>query len=235
MQDAGIAQITYFSDVLCVWAYTAEIKIAQLREHFGDRVVLTHRFLRVFGDTASRLESDWGAKGGQAAYADRVRGIAKRFGHAAVHPDVWRGEVPVSSEPAHLFCKAVQLLEARGSISAERHTQWEGRSQAEEFAWRCRLAFFRDRVDIGRRQALMSIAEELGLPLAELEGEIASGRAYAARAGDLDAKERFAIEGSPTVLLNQGRQKLYGNVGYRIIEANVQEILASPEGRASWC
>ncbi len=33
----------------------------------------------------------------------------------------------------------------------------------------------------------------------------------------------------------QGRQKLYGNLGYRIIEANVQEILSRPEHQASWC
>jgi len=36
-------------------------------------------------------------------------------------------------------------------------------------------------------------------------------------------------------LLNEGRQKLYGNVGYRIIEANVQEILHQPGNQASWC
>jgi hypothetical protein len=29
--------------------------------------------------------------------------------------------------------------------------------------------------------------------------------------------------------------KLYGNVGYRIIEANIQELLADGGDRASWC
>jgi hypothetical protein len=29
------------------------------------------------------------------------------------------------------------------------------------------------------------------------------------------------------------RQKLYGNVGYRIVEANIQELLADPGERAS--
>jgi hypothetical protein len=38
------------------------------------------------------------------------------------------------------------------------------------------------------------------------------------------------------MILNQGRQKLFGNVGYRIIEANIQELLreANPD-QASWC
>jgi hypothetical protein len=44
------------------------------------------------------------------------------------------------------------------------------------------------------------------------------------------------IEGSPSLVLNEGRQKLYGNVGFRVIEANVQGLLhaAGPED-ASWC
>ena len=41
---------------------------------------------------------------------------------------------------------------------------------------------------------------------------------------------------SPTFILNEGRQKLYGNVGYRVIEANLQELLKSPDAsQASWC
>jgi hypothetical protein len=36
-------------------------------------------------------------------------------------------------------------------------------------------------------------------------------------------------------MLGEGRQKLYGNVGYRILEANIQEVLADPSERASWC
>jgi len=33
-----------------------------------------------------------------------------------------------------------------------------------------------------------------------------------------------------------GHQLLYGNVGYRLIEANVRELLHNPEaGEASWC
>jgi hypothetical protein len=32
-----------------------------------------------------------------------------------------------------------------------------------------------------------------------------------------------------------GRQKLFGNVGYRLLEANVQELLRAPKDEASWC
>ena len=37
------------------------------------------------------------------------------------------------------------------------------------------------------------------------------------------------------VLINEGRQKLYGNVGYRVIEANIEELLTDNTDRASWC
>ena len=44
------------------------------------------------------------------------------------------------------------------------------------------------------------------------------------------------IEGSPTFVLNEGRQKLYGNVGFRIVEANIAEMLRQPDpDQASWC
>ena len=52
---------------------------------------------------------------------------------------------------------------------------------------------------------------------------------------DIELRDEYRVEGSPTYVLNQGRQKLYGNLGYRIIEANVQEILSRPEHQASWC
>ncbi len=37
-------------------------------------------------------------------------------------------------------------------------------------------------------------------------------------------------------MLNQGHQKLYGNLGYRVIEANIRELLREPgAGEMSWC
>ncbi|TPV95892.1 MAG: disulfide bond formation protein DsbA, partial [Myxococcales bacterium FL481] len=34
---------------------------------------------------------------------------------------------------------------------------------------------------------------------------------------------------------NEGRQRLNGNVGFRIIEANVRELLRHTETEHSWC
>lgn len=44
------------------------------------------------------------------------------------------------------------------------------------------------------------------------------------------------VQGSPKFVLNEGRQKLNGNVGYAVIEANINELLRSPiAGAANWC
>ena len=52
---------------------------------------------------------------------------------------------------------------------------------------------------------------------------------------DIELRDENKIEGSPTYYLNQGRQKLYGNVGYRVVSANLRELLEQPEHQASWC
>ena len=79
------------------------------------------------------------------------------------------------------------------------------------------------------------IAGELGFPMGRLRTEMDDGRAFAALFADAELQKQHLIQGSPTFLLNEGRQKLYGNVGYRIIRANLEELLEGPEGLASWC
>ncbi len=44
--------IDYFSDVLCIWAYGAQIRIDQLKEEFGERIELRYRFIPLFGATS---------------------------------------------------------------------------------------------------------------------------------------------------------------------------------------
>jgi len=101
-------------------------------------------------------------------------------------------------------------------------------------AWQCRLAFFRDGQDIGQWSALMAVAQSLNLD-SLIQLAVDDGSAYAALWRDQELKEKYKIEGSPTYYLNQGRQKLFGNVGYNILDANVQELLQNTTGDASWC
>jgi len=52
---------------------------------------------------------------------------------------------------------------------------------------------------------------------------------------DQQLKEKYRVVGSPTLVFNEGRQIIYGNVGYRVIEANINELLNECSTLASWC
>lgn len=227
--------VAYFSDVLCVWAYAAQIKLDELRRQFGDQIHLEYRFLHLFGDVAARIETDWGDKGGATGYSRHVQQMAVRFDHIDIHPEIWTRNTPPTSMSCHLFLKAIQLLEKQEEISATPEERFGGKSVFEQAVWRCRLGFFRDLQDIADWKTQETIASDLNLRLAAIRRQIDSGAAHAALCADLDAKDRQLVEGSPTFVLNEGRQKLYGNVGYRILEASIAELLVDPGEQASWC
>jgi predicted DsbA family dithiol-disulfide isomerase len=69
----------------------------------------------------------------------------------------------------------------------------------------------------------------------EIEAKLSSGEALAEVCRDIELRDQLSIEGSPTYYLNQGRQKLYGNVGYRVVSANLRELIEQPGHQASWC
>lgn len=162
--------------------------------------------------------------------------MGKDWDHVSLHPDVWLRDVPASSTSAHVVLKAIQLLQERGQVPATAEPAFAGRTRFEEAIWRVRCAFFQHAQNIAHWDVLSRVAEGLELPLPAIRRLIDNGEAYAALHLDAEAKERYQIPGSPTFILNEGRQRLYGNVGYRIIEANVRELLQDPHyGEATWC
>lgn len=235
MSPEPAVSISYFSDILCVWAYFAEIKLDQIRRDFGPQVQLRHHFIPVFADVQGKIEGSWKERGGMEGYSRHVHQLAERFPHAGIHPEVWKSPVPASSASCHLLLKAAQLLESAGEISPEPLQEHGGKTRVEELTWRLRSAFFRDARDVCSTEIQVEIAEELGLPMARLRSEMDDGRAFAALFADAELQKKHLIQGSPTFLLNEGRQKLYGNVGYRVIRANLEELLENPEDLASWC
>ena len=227
--------VSYFSDILCVWAYVAQIRLDELRKKHRRDIEVTHHFIPLFGNTEHRIGDGWSARGGFEGYAAHVVEVCEEFPHVALGPDAWTVVRPTSSAPSHQFLKALQLLEADGEVPGEPVDEFGGRSLVEETAWRVRLAFFRDGRDVSRFGELWEIAAELELPAMAMKEQFDSGRALAAASRDAELQIEHRIDGSPTYLLNQGRQKLYGNVGYKIIEANVEEVLRRPAEAASWC
>lgn len=221
MSDATPVTISYFSDVLCVWAYLAQARLDEVRRRFGDQVEIEERFCSVFADSQEKIGRGWAERGGYEGFNRHLREIDGRFDHIEVHPEVWLEVRPASSLGVHLFLKAAQLAAPEFS---------------NRLGWQLRRAFFEHCRDIAARPVQREVADELGVPLAGIEEAIQSGVAFAALGADLADQQRLGVAGSPTYVLNAGRQKLYGNVGYRIIDANVQELLRRQNAdEASWC
>ena len=234
-EPARKVRVSYFSDVLCVWAYVGEIRVRELQKNRGEHLEMIYRFIQVFGHVHDKIERIWGGKGGAEAFRDRMLKLNRQFPHVEIHPEIWTRNVPTSSAPAHTFIKAVELACSSGDWPGGGHERFEGRTCVEEAAWRVRLAFWRDLRDVSRQEVLLSIAADMELPTAAIRARLEDGSAAAELCLDQSRKELHGIEGSPTYVLNKGRQKLYGNVGYGIIEANVDELLKDSSRRQSWC
>lgn len=218
--------ITHYSDVLCVWAYIAQIRVDQLRQHFGDKIAIVSRFVPVFGDTPKKIGEGFRERGGWEAYAAHVASVVAKFDHVSLGSDAWNRVRPQSSLVPHAMLRAVHLLEREEIVPV---------GELDRLAWQLRLSFFRDGRDIGRMPVVLEIASELGLPVDALRARLDDGSAWAALHADHEAVKEEGVRGSPTFVLNERRQILYGNVGYRILEANVLELLRDASDQASWC
>ncbi len=228
--------ISHYSDVLCVWAYVAQIRLDELMVQFGDKVKVNHIFIPLFGSTEKRIGDGWKDRGGFNGFSDHVVEVCEAFPHIDINPDVWKSCRPLTSASTHCFIKAVQLLEENAVIGDEAIEAFKGKTLVEEFVWRIRLAFFVNAEDISSYEVMSRIAQGLNINLSAVDEKLKSGEAIAALCRDAELKELHKIEGSPTYYLNGGRQKLYGNVGYKILEANVLELLQNKGGEvASWC
>ena len=219
-------RVVHSSDVLCVWAYVGQVRMDRLSQEFPSEVAVEYRYVSVFGNAREKLEERWRDKGGLAAYAEHVGSVVAKFDHVRLSPEAWTRVAPTSSMPAHLLLCAIRLLERAGLAAAGAQTAT---------AWQVREAFFRDGRDVSDMEVLRELAREAGLDVGALDAHLASGRAHAELARDLDLAREQDIQVSPTLTLNDGRQRLSGNVGYRTIAANVREILEKPVEEASWC
>jgi len=213
--------IDYYSDILCVWAWIAERRQEELARQFGERIEIRQHFVDVFGNTALQIGEKWADRGGFEGFGAHVVEAAAAHAHAPVAADIWRVVRPASSTPAHAVVKAVEI--ARSAAAAER------------LARRLREQFFTRQADIGRTDVLLDLVAREGLDAAAVQSALDSGAAIAAVMRDYQQARNQGIRGSPSWVLDGGRQILYGNVGYRILRANTAELLLAPEAEASWC
>ena len=227
MSKATVA-VEHFSDVLCVWAYITQIRIDELRDNFADEVQVNYRFLQVFGDVPGKMATQWADRDGLDGYAAHVQEVAAQFPHVSISPQAWLANTPKSSLPAHLLLCGARVMGAAASNS-------ESPDPAEYLLRALRHAFFVDTVDISNQQALIEVAGQTDIDVAELKRVVESGEAHACLAADLAAAAQSGVRASPAIIFNEGRQILAGNVGYRVLEANIRELLRSPDEQQSWC
>ncbi len=214
-------ELTYYSDVLCVWAHVAQSRVDEVLRNFSDQVTVSYRFCSVFGDTSHKIGKGWSDRGGYQGFNQHLLEVAAQFDGLSIHPDLWLDVRPASSASAHLVMKAVEQLNP---------------DAVRPLLLRFRNAFFVEGRDISRWAVQQDLLRESGLAPEPVRAQIDDGLAFAALEADQRDMAALKVQGSPTILLNNGRQTLYGNVGYRIIEANIRELLHSPAaGSASWC
>lgn len=219
-------QIDHYSDLLCIWAYVGHIRTQELQSQFAEQLQWSWHYLPVFGDVPDKFASQWAERGGANAYAEHVREVVADFDHIELHPDCWQKVQPASSAPAHLWLAASRLAVNDGELPS---------GSEAKLAWALRLAFFQQAKNIAEQETLIEITEAEGLDSGGLLNRLHNGSAYAALCNDLLKARDANIRISPTYVFNNDRQRLTGNVGYRIIEANVRELLEHPQKQQSWC
>jgi predicted DsbA family dithiol-disulfide isomerase len=221
-------RIFYFSDALCIWAYIAQIRLDELKTTFQEKIAIEHHFVPVFGSAREKLETRWRDRGGLQGYSEHILDVANKFDHINVNPAVWTDDTPASSTSCHLFLHAIQLLEIKGLVDPADQV-------FERATWAFREAFFTQLANISNRNVQFEIAEELRLPIAAIQAQMDSGEAYAQLSKDFDLVKEHTVTASPTLIFNEGRQRLNGNVGYRVMEANIRELLHNAPDEQSWC
>lgn len=214
-------EIDYYSDVLCVWAWIAQARLDELEKQWGERIIVRHHFVDIFGDCEQKIPQRWGEHDGYEKFGEHVIHSAAPFDKAAVHPDIWKVCKPRSSAQAHLFLRALAIATDTSCMA--------------RMALRIRRAFFAEARDVSDMDVLMELAASEGIDTNSIRDSLNNGSAIAALTSDLRKANDTGVRGSPTWILNEGRQVIYGNVGYRILNANIEELQNRPADEASWC
>lgn len=224
--------INYFSDVLCIWSYISQIRLEQLAKEFEGRIDINEQFVSVFPDARTKTAATWKDKGGYESMNKLFQRLSRKYDHITVHPDVWTVTQPYTSTVIHQTLKAFQAAGQEDGDADLPYIETLGARAIKRF----RQAFFAEARDISNWEVQAELAKEIGVDPARIEAKRRSGEAAALLDADLKHAESLGVKGSPTFVMNEGRQVLFGNVGYKLIQANVEELFRDQPGdAASWC
>lgn len=213
--------IDYYTDILCVWAWISQRRVDELQKQLGDEIRLRHLYVDVFGDVPGKMSGQWAARDGFDGFTEHVRESASAYEDAPLNQRIWSEVRPATSANAHLVLKAVEIA--------------EGAAASEQLALAVRRAFFMDAADIGKMSVLIELCDAKKLNMTNIQQSLDDGAAMALLMADYQGAKQQGIKGSPSYVIDNGRQTLYGNVGYRVLHANIEELLKLSESEASWC
>jgi len=230
-----VITIDYFSDVLCVWAYGGQVRLDELQQEFAGEILVRQRFMPLFADTRTRIGEGWKDKGGFGAFGRHMQEVCAQWQHTRLHAGAWTECSPSSCTTAHVFLKAVSLC--LGIEQSEDDPHIEARAMFDRLVAQTRTEFFEQAKDVSKLSVLLELLGATGIQADAVTKMIENGEAYAALHRDEQLAKAYGVLGSPTYVFNEGRQLLYGNVGYRIIASNLRELMSSHpvEGEPSWC
>ncbi|KGJ91865.1 DsbA family protein [Colwellia psychrerythraea] len=213
--------LDYYSDILCVWAWVAQRRIEELNDKLLGKIEVRYHYLDVFGDAGNKIPTQWAERGGYSGFAKHVNDSAEPYPDAMINPDIWHKVRPKTSANAHLVLKAIELRYSK--------------EKSIEMALLIRQAFYIDGQDIGQLNLLFFLLEGAGIDKELIKKALNDGSAMAALMADYQQAKVLSLKGSPSYIIDNGRQVLYGNVGYRVLLANIEEHLKQPTEEASWC
>jgi predicted DsbA family dithiol-disulfide isomerase len=213
--------IEYYTDILCVWAWIAQRRIDALHQQLGEQIEFRYHYMDIFGDVPTKLNMNWKQRGGYVGFANHMQKTVSPFEDAPINAKVWTEVRPTTSANAHLVLKAVEIA--------------YDKKKSIEIALMLRNAFFVDAQDIGNLEVLSHLVEADELDRNAINTSIQNGTAMAALMNDYQKSKQQNIKGSPSYVMDGGRQILYGNVGYRVLHSNIEQLLKHPQDEASWC
>ncbi|HCM47078.1 MAG TPA: disulfide bond formation protein DsbA [Colwellia sp.] len=208
---AATVVIDYYSDILCVWAWIAQRRIDELNNTLSNKIELRYHYLDVFGDASNKIPNQWAERGGYAGFAKHVIDSAAPYPDAPINADIWHKVRPNTSANAHLVLKAIELS--------------YGKDKSIEMALLIRQAFFIDGQDIAQLSLLFSLLERVDINYKLINKAIYDGSAMASLMADYQHAKTLSLKGSPSYIIDNGRQVLYGDVSYRVLLVNIEEHL----------
>ena len=213
-------QVDYFSDVLCIWAFIGEKRLNEVRLNLSEDIQVNLQFLPNFASCHKKIQTGWKEKGGFVGYANHVNEVARQF-EISLQPQCWHKIQPSTSMMAHSVIKAIMKVE---SIEL-----------ANQYSALVRQSFFMEAMDISKLDVLQELAQSLKINWSEVLAYFNNGFALADLQQDFQNAQGYQVNVSPAWVFNEGRQRLIGNVGYRVIEANLKELIEQKPMPQLWC